>query len=238
MVQRGLLLALGCVAFLPIGVLVVRSATGVRIDPIVDLRFAVPALVLLSSGLVFLLGIGWVHRRLVPLEKLLDPSRQRRPRGAEKASDGPVPGFGDLASSFDLTAAQLSNQFKTLTTITEIDQAIHAALDTRTAIEAFLSRIRDIYPCDTAAVTLVKPGRARSLQTWVSSEVGGDVECFEGEGFATDESLLLAHPDHLLIDPREYAEGCLSPLAQRGIQSCLVFPVVVRQHRLRPCAAS
>jgi diguanylate cyclase (GGDEF)-like protein len=188
------------------------------------------SLIVITLCLVSLLGIARIHRRLAPLERLLRGAPRFAPDGAHTLSAIPsADEFDEVASFFTGMASRLAKQLSSLASMIEIDRVIHSALDAPGIVNALLTRIREVHPCDTVAVMLVDPGNPEVLQIFSSEDAPAESEYVERAGFTPEETRQLkAHPDHQLVRMDGSALPCLEPLAHSGVELSLVIPIFVR----------
>jgi putative nucleotidyltransferase with HDIG domain len=199
--------------------------------PTATFKTIFPLVILTTLWVVILLSINLIRRNLVPLEKLQEGTRHITQGKFDshvtiKTGDE----FEELAASFNIMADRLGKQFKTLTTITDIDRAILSTLDTDNIIEVVLNRIHEILPCDCISVILFYFGDQDSALTYMkekSSGIGKEVETVILKPIDTKE--LFLNPEFLIIDEGHKAPGFLAPLAKRGNKSFFVLPLFVNQ---------
>lgn len=199
--------------------------------PLATFKKTFPLIILMTLWVVLLLSIIQIRRNLVPLEKLQEGTRHIARREFDsrviiKTGDE----FEELAASFNTMADQLSKQFKTLTTITEIDRSILSALDTDKIIEIVLNRIHDILPCDCVSVMLFYITGQDLAVTYIrekGTKIGKEVETILlapeeiKEMYLNPEFFvkILSHPlPHYLI-----------PLAKHGMKSFVILPLFIKQ---------
>jgi diguanylate cyclase (GGDEF)-like protein len=197
--------------------------------PIASFRLTFPGAVLLSVFLVTLMCVNQIRRRLVPLKQLRDGTR----RIAEHDFDVDVSvdsgdEFQELADSFNAMARRLEQQFDSLAKMIEIDRAILSAIDRDKIVDALIARLRELYPCDSLAVSLVEDGDPVALRTQFSRESGLGSRVVEAEGFtAVEERQLGANSESLLVDVDEEAPHYLEPHERAGMKQCLLLPLFV-----------
>jgi putative nucleotidyltransferase with HDIG domain len=217
--------------YTPKWTVVLSEAKADVLAPAATFKMTFPLVILMTLWVVVLLSINLIRRNLTPLEKLQEGTRHI----AQGEFDSHVTiktgdEFEELAASFNMMADRLGKQFKTLTTITEIDRAILSTLDTDNIIEVVLNRIHDILPCDCISVMLFYFGDQDSALTYIrekSSKIGKEVETVLLKPIDTKD--LYLNPEFLLIDKAHKAPDFLAPLAKRGNKSFLVLPLVVNQ---------
>jgi len=217
--------------YTPKWTVVLSEAKADVLAPAATFKKTFPFIIFLTLLMVLLLSIIQIRRNLVPLEKLQEGTRHiAQGKFDSRVSIKTGDEFEELAASFNTMAERLGKQFKTLTTITEIDRAILSTLDTDNIIEVVLNRIHDILPCDCISVMLFYFGDQDSALTYMrekNSEIGKEVETVLLKPIDTKE--LYLNPEFLLIDGGHTAPDFLAPLAKRGNKSFLVLPLFVNQ---------
>ena len=199
--------------------------------PIAIFKLIFPLVVLVSLWVVLLLSINQIRRSLVPLEKLKEGTK----RIARREFDSRVrvtsrDEFEEVAESFNTMASQLGRQFKTLTTVAEIDRAILSSLDKSKIIDTVLARMREVFPCDSVSVTLFEPNDAETAQTYIE-----DCKSNKRRRESTlnpkpeDLETINDNPDTVLIEMDGEPPSYLIPVAKLGIKSVLVLPIFLRQ---------
>lgn len=190
-----------------------------------------PLVVLFSLGIVLLLSVNQIRRSLVPLEKLKEGTE----RIAKREFDSRVrvtsrDEFEEVAESFNTMASQLGRQFKTLTTVAEIDRAILSSLDKSQIVDTVLARMREVFPCDSVSVTLFESNGAETAQTYVEDCKTDKREIEETiEPRPEDFETLNDNPDNVLIEMKGEPLSYLVPMARLGIKSVLVLPIFLQQ---------
>jgi diguanylate cyclase (GGDEF)-like protein len=197
--------------------------------PIASFRTTFPFAVLLSVFVVTLMCVHQIRRRLVPLKQLRDGTR----RVAERDFDVDISlhsgdEFQELAESFNAMTRRLGQHFDALATMIDIDRAILSAIDRDTVVNTLIARLRELYPCDAVAVSLVDPNTPDTLRTQFSRESGRVSKLIEAEGFTADETRQLGtNPESLLVDLDPQAPHYLEPQARAGMLQCLLLPLFV-----------
>jgi len=195
--------------------------------PIASFRMTFPAAILVSVFLVILLCVNQIRRRLVPLKQLRDGTQ----RVAERDFDVDVSvdsgdEFQELADSFNAMARRLEEQFDSLATLIEIDRVILSAIERDKVIDALIAHVRDLYPCESVAVSLVDRGAPDALRTQFSRESGSGSSVIEAAGFtAVEERQLGANSESLLVDLGPDAPRYLEPHVRTGMRQCLLLPL-------------
>jgi putative nucleotidyltransferase with HDIG domain len=190
-----------------------------------------PLVILVSLWVVSLLSVSQIRKSLIPLEKLKEGTK----RIARREFDSRVKvtsrdEFEEVAESFNTMASQLGRQFKTLTTITEIDRAILSSLDKARIIDTVLARMREVFPCDGVSVTLFESNGAETAKTYVEdckSDKRKQEKTIELRPEEIEE--LNDNPDTILIEMDGEPPSYLAPMAKLGIKSILVLPIFLQQ---------
>ncbi len=196
--------------------------------PISDFRKIFPLVVFMSLLVVLLVSIIQIRRSLVPLERLHEGTQ----RVAAKDFDSRVTiksgdEFEELAASFNTMAGQLGKQFKTLTTMGEIDRAILSSLETEKIVEVVITRMSDVFPCDCVSVTLLDSGAGFPAQTYIG---GGKPETINLTPDEAEE--IRSSPEGSIIEADAVPPNYLAPLASRGAKSFLILRLILKQSLL------
>jgi len=199
--------------------------------PLAAFKKTFPLIILMTLWVVLLLSIIQIRRNLVPLVKLQEGTRHIARREFDsrviiKTGDE----FEELAASFNTMADRLGKQFKTLTTITEIDRSILSALDTDKIIEIVLNRIHDILPCDCVSVTLFNLSNQDSALTYIrgrEAEIEKKVESILPR--SEEIKKLYTNPEFFITKRSHTIPHYLKPQAKRGMKSAIVFPLFINQ---------
>jgi putative nucleotidyltransferase with HDIG domain len=207
-------------------IIILAQAKEEMLAPLTKFRQVFPLVVLLSIWVVLLLSVVYIRKSLVPLERLKEGTR----RLANRDFTTPVAvssrdEFQDLADSFNNMATEIDRQFKTLTTIAEIDRAILSALETKAICETLLERIHDLLSCDIAVIGLVETDsflmelHFRNLHT--EKTLSRIIE--------TDHFLHVTSSGYRIIDANAYPSNPLFSLAISPIREFLAVPILLKQ---------
>jgi len=199
--------------------------------PMAVFKIIFPLVILVSLWVVLLLSVNQIRRSLVPLEKLKEGTK----RIARREFDSRVrvtsrDEFEEVAESFNTMASQLGRQFKTLTTVAEIDRAILSSLDKSKIVDTVLDRMSEVFSCDSVSVTLFETNGAETAQTYVE-----DCKSHKRKRERTielrpeDLETLHDNPDTDLIELDGEPPSYLVPMARLGIKSVLVLPFFLQQ---------
>ena len=197
--------------------------------PIASFRMTFPFAVLFSVLLVTLMCVNQIRRRLVPLKQLRDGTQRIAERDFDvEISIDSGDEFQELADSFNAMARRLEEQFDSLATLIDIDRAILSAIDRDKVVDTLIARLRELYPCDSVAVSLVDPGAPAALRTQFSRESDAGSRAIEAAGFtAVEERQLGANSESLLVDLGRDAPRYLEPHVRIGMRQCLLLPLFV-----------
>jgi len=199
--------------------------------PVANFKLVFPLAILASLWVVLILSNIQIRRSLVPLEKL----KKGTQRIAKRDFDSRVrvdshDEFEELASSFNTMAGQLGRQFRTLTTIAEIDRAVLSTLDVGSIVDTVLSRMPEVFHCNSVSITVFDSnsvGRAQSNIIGGEQDEGRQMEIIQ----VTPEEVekLRNNPETLLIELKENPPSYLVPLAKHESKSFLVLPIFLRE---------
>jgi putative nucleotidyltransferase with HDIG domain len=216
--------------FTPKWTVILTKSKSDTLSPIAYFTKIFILVILMSLLVVILLSVIQIRRSLIPLEKLQEGTEQIAKNDFDtrvtiKSGDE----FEELATSFNMMASRLGKQFKTLTTMSEIDRAILSTLDTRKIVNTLLTRMPDLFPCDCVSITLIGSSASNMGQIYIKETKPGSkiqVETIQPPPKLM-EKLHLHQESFFLTD--EDAPGYLEPLANLGIKSFLVLPVFVKE---------
>jgi diguanylate cyclase (GGDEF)-like protein len=197
--------------------------------PIASFRMTFPAAILLSVFLVILMCVNQIRRRLVPLKQLGDGTRRIAERDFDvEVSVDSGDEFQELADSFNAMARKLEEQFDSLATLIDIDRAILSAIDRDKIVNTLISRLRELYPCDSIGVSLVDPEASSALRTQFSRESDSGSRGIDAAAFTSvEERQLEANSENLLLDLGPDAPPYLEPHVRTGMRQCLLLPLFV-----------
>ena len=187
--------------------------------------------ILASLWVVLLLSINQIRRSLVPLEKIKEGTQRIARRDFNSrvtVTSGDE--FEEVATSFNTMATQLGKQFKTLTTMAEVDRLILSSLDIEKIVNTILTYMREIFPCECVSVTIVDSNDLNKTQIYVGESKYENEKQRETIELKPEELQKLSdNPHTLLIELDEVLPSYLAPLASRGIKSFLVLPIFLKQ---------
>jgi putative nucleotidyltransferase with HDIG domain len=176
------------------------------------------------------LSFSQIRRSLIPLEKLKAGVQRIAKRDfSTKVVITSKDEFADLAKTFNTMAYQLGKQFKTLTTIAEIDRAILSAFNAKDIVISLLKRITEVFPCDTVGVILLEKNNPHKGIIY-SGKNNDIVQKNKGVLNLTDQDIreLSDHQENMFLDQETFSQSYLIPLVQNGIKSFHVFPIFLQ----------
>ncbi|MGD2246648.1 MAG: HD domain-containing protein [Candidatus Aminicenantes bacterium] len=189
-----------------------------------------PFVILASLWLVLYLSTIQIRKSLIPLEKIKEGTKRIAHRDFNsrvKVTSGDE--FEEVADSFNAMASQLRKQFKALATMGDIDRAILSVLDTEKIVNTLVARVREVFPCKSASITVVDPGSYDTAQTYIGEAQSDKVKPQEKIKISAEElQILRKNPETLWIKQDEDLPDYLVPLAKQGIKSFLVLPLFLK----------
>lgn len=215
-------------------VVVVSKKKADMLTPIANFKKNFLLVTLLSLWVVLFLSIIQIRRNLIPLERL-QVGTQRIAKGdfGSRVSVTSGDEFEKLAASFNTMASQLDKQFKELTAIAEIDQAILSALDTEKIVATVLTHMPKIFPCDGVCVTLVDSSTTNRARAYVRIGNPDNEKLVNTIHLNLEDVQRLSNkPENILITADDDPPHYLAPLASHGIKSFLVLPLFLKQRLL------
>jgi putative nucleotidyltransferase with HDIG domain len=217
--------------FTPKWTVVLSESKSNVLAPMARFKKIFPLVVLVSLWVVLLLSVIQIRRSMIPLEKLQEGTKRIAARDFNsrvmiKSNDE----FEELGASFNTMASQLGKQFNTLNTLAEIDRAILSALDTEKIVDVVLNRMHDVFPCDSASVTLLDSKDKMMGQAYIVNgklNKGKQVEKINLTLGEIEE--LSKNSESSLVEVEEMPPNYLAPLARQGIRSFLVLPIILKK---------
>jgi putative nucleotidyltransferase with HDIG domain len=218
--------------FTPKWTVVLSESKSNVLAPMAKFKKIFPLVVLASLLVVLLLSVIQIRRSMIPLEKLREGTRRIAARDFDsrviiKSGDE----FEELGASFNTMASQLDKQFKALNTLAEIDRVILSALDTDKIIDVVLSRIQDVFPCDSVSVTLLDPNSQKAkmaARIFFKNQNHKNLQEMV-DITAVDQQELSDNPECIFVEVKETFPHYLAPLVSQGIKSFLVLPIILKQ---------
>jgi putative nucleotidyltransferase with HDIG domain len=187
-------------------------------------------IILLSLWIVIFLSFNQIKRSLIPLEKLKAGAQ----RIAKRDFNARViitsrDEFADVAKTFNSMAYRLGRQFRTLTTIAEIDRAILSAFNAEDIVATLLNRINDVFPCDTAGVTLLDNNDPKKGIIYTGENHSGKQKNKIRLALSDqDIKELDSHKEVMFVEQDDFHQSYLGPLVQNSIKSFYVFPIFLQ----------
>jgi putative nucleotidyltransferase with HDIG domain len=198
--------------------------------PMAKFKKIFPLVVLASLFVVLLLSVIQIRRSMVPLEKLREGTRRIALRDFDsrvmiKSGDE----FEELGTSFNKMASQLDKQFKALNTLAEIDRFILSALDTDKIVDVALTRIQDVFPCDSVSIALLDSnGEKAKMAARIYSKNNQNLQEMVNIT-AVEQQELSDNPECIFVEIKETFPHYLAPLVNQGINSFLILPIILKQ---------
>ena len=186
--------------------------------------------ILLSLWIVIFLSFSQIRQSLIPLEKLKAGALRIAKRDfSTKIVITSRNEFADVAKTLNAMAYQLGKQFKTLTTIAEIDRAILSAFKAEDIVATLLNRICDVFPCDKIGVTLLDKNNPGMGIIYTRNDKSGGQK--NGEILTLSEEdiqELYNHRENNFLELENSSKSYLAPLTGDGIKSFHIFPIFLQ----------
>jgi putative nucleotidyltransferase with HDIG domain len=199
-------------------------------SPVVNFKNTFFLIILLSLWIVIFLSFNQIRYSLLPLEKLkAGVQRITKKDFSTRVTITSKDEFADLAKTFNAMTYQLGRQFKTLTTIAEIDRAILSAFKTENIVATLLNRISDVFPCDTAGVTLLEKHNPKKGIIYIGEDNPSKQKKSEALTLSEKEICELStHKENIYFEQEDFQQSYLAPLIQNGIKSFYVVPILLQ----------
>lgn len=216
--------------FMPKWTVVLSESKSDVLAPLVLFKKLFLFVFLLSLWIVLLLSISQIRRNLGPIEKLQEATH----RIANSDFDVPVKiksgdEFEELADSFNAMSGRLNKQFRAIAGAADFDRAILSSLDTKQIVEAVLARIPEHISCDCVAVTLhQKESEYVTRLSYRKHDAPSETTETAGRILPDDEERLRLYSEHIVSSLDSDKPAFLVPMIQRGIQSFLLLPVILK----------
>ena len=151
-------------------IVVLRNLQSDVFSPLDDFKKLFPLTALLAFWVVLLLSIASIRKSMVPLEKLKNGAmRLARRDFASRVLLTSGDEFQMLAETFNKSAGDLGRQFHAMEAMAEIDQSVHASLNTKTVVKTALKRIYSFFSCDTIALGFIDTRKTDMLHMFMLS---------------------------------------------------------------------
>ena len=208
--------------------LVVLSAPDLQDKSAIDsIRSVYPMVILSALFLAIILTISQTRRNLIPLRRLQQATKQV---GTGDFSSRVISSqnneFKALSDSFNNMATQLDKQFKSLSTMAEVDRIILSTSNKDYIVEIVLKRFMDIVPCDFVMLTLTEISFIKypdSKNIKLSNNIFKNFLKLEDD----DTKLLLAHPKHLTVTSVQHAPKFSREIINRGAKTLVIYPIAI-----------
>ncbi len=210
------------------------------LSPLADFRRSFPPIIVASLGLVLLLSIGQIRRRLVPLERLQSGTKRIAARDfSARVEVDSGDEFEQLAGDFNSMAERLAKQFDALRSTNEIVQAVLAALDREEIVRLVLADFDHLVPCEALSVALLQEHSSTSARVYLRSAESDDGVVTELVELADHElQSLHDNPRMLRLDSTSGLAALLRHQDHTTIGSVVVLPICVEDRVAGLIAAS
>lgn len=200
------------------------------LSPITDFQTTFILIFIISLLVVLMLSSSQIQRILIPLKKLtLGIQAVGDSHFDSKVMIDSNDEFEDLANSFNAMGGKLSDQFRSLETMAEIDRLILSSQDAQNIIQVVLVRIQEIIHCDQIGIASQdRDGHFKHMHMrGLVQDDGSGSEIIEAEIelLSTDHEFLAQHQEGILIDLDDTVPKFLEPLSALGAHACLVLPL-------------
>lgn len=195
--------------------------------PMITFQRALPLVALLSITLITLLCIRQIRARLGPFQALQEGTR--RIARQDFAVDVQIESgdeFEELAGSFNAMARRLQGQFRSLTSLVEIDRAILEAAEEQDVVEAVLRQLPGVYPCDAVAVLPLPEDPSEEPIAWVSCSDTGEVRRAPAGPIAAGAVELPEAGRLVALDAP--GDPQLEPLRALGMACAVLLPMAIQ----------
>ncbi len=198
--------------------------------PIKNFRLTFVPVMLICLFSVSLLTISQLRKRLEPLDQLKEGTRRIAERDfAVELDVTSGDEFEELASSFNLMARNLRDQFDALTSLIDIGRAVMSALDLHAIADLVLFRMGDLYSCDEIILMVTTAESPNRLRVFSSSGAPDERAMLEIEGFTAGERRWLdSHASHLVVLPGEKRSQALRAIGDDGSGATVILPLLIK----------
>ena len=198
--------------------------------PMANFKITFPLVVFLSLLVVLLLSVIQIRRSLNPLRKLQEGTRRIAMREFQtRVSIVSGDEFEELGASFNAMAARLGKQFNAMQVMNEIDRSILSTLNREKIVDTVLTRMRDLFPCDSVGLALLEEKRPNLGLMHIK---GHDSLKKKGvhsiELTSEDTKRLHEHQDHFLVEMKEKSPQYLAPLVEPHLKLFLILPIILK----------
>ncbi len=188
-----------------------------------------PLVIFLSLLVILFLSITQIRRSMIPLEKLMEGTRQVANREFNKpvkvdSNDE----FESLANSFNIMTARLGKQINALTILSELDQLILSNPNIETVLLTILKRIHEITPCELISIALTD--KEEPEIGWAYISIAGTERMPKVEEIVipnSESNMLLAYSNTFNVNLNKDSWKFLEHLEKRDAEIIQVFPIVI-----------
>ncbi len=197
--------------------------------PISRFKQVFPLVIALSILIVVLLSSIQIRRRLIPLEQLTKATN----RVANKDFGTKVviqtgDEFEELAESFNAMANRLGQQFRTLTTMSEMDRLILSTSDVEFVVDTALKGVLSTTTGHVASTAIAERNLENVVRVYRMTRDRHGVDKVQRVTLDSDDiRVLLSHPQGQVFELGHGERSFLKPIAEFGALSANVVPVIV-----------
>ncbi|MGD8885387.1 MAG: EAL domain-containing protein [Gammaproteobacteria bacterium] len=192
-----------------------------------SIKTTYPIVVTLAFLLVILLTTSLLRRYLTPLALLQKATKQVangdfKTQVAINSDDE----FEELAESFNNMAERLDKQFKSLSTMAEIDRVILSASNKDFVVDTVLRRIKDVVPCNYVQLSILEKesiiSESNTNNKLSETIFKNIIQLDDG-----DARLLITHPKYMTIKATQHAPKYARDIVNKGVRSLVVYPIII-----------
>ena len=186
-----------------------------------------PPVLAISLITVALLSIWQIRRSMVPLDKLVQGTKQIADQDfSNRLTIDSEDEFGDLAEAMNTMADRLGRQFGVLNTLTQIDQLILSSEGLDQVIEVVLAELRAIVPCDGAGMIVIDQESPELghlyMVDYASQNTAASLSRLPTS--EKERAWLLDHEQGRVLNSADMS--LLSPFRTAGLTQTLIFPIL------------
>lgn len=188
-----------------------------------------PLVILMSLWVVLLLSAALIRKTTQPLQELKKGTQRITEKDFEtKVAVKSGDEFEELCHSFNRMAGELGRQFNVLITISDIQRAILSSLDKEEIIDAFVTRMHDLFGFEVVGV-LLQNGKDEN-RARVKMMGKGTIQPVASYQFSPDEIKRFTDNRHrVVISADGTCPDYLRPFVYQGISNFIAFPFFVNQ---------
>lgn len=196
--------------------------------PIYYLKSVYPAVILASLLLITLVSSAQIRKYLIPLALLKDGTIEiAKGNFNTRIQFDSNDEFEDLAQAYNDMTQRLDRQFKSLSTMSEVDRSILTSLDPDYIIETVLKGIQDLMPQSHVNLLSIDKHNNPIISKYAIKTTRFSqhkVKITEEE-----EKILKAHSNYLLIKAGSTIPDLLSNIIKPGVMTVVLFPILLKQ---------